>query len=140
MTINLITSPGFLWGLFPSLGLLWWPLASGFAGKHKPLAFSVTGTALVIATLVTINLITSPGFLWSLFPLFALLWWPAAVACRKSALVFSITGSLLVIALVVMINVMTSPAFPWSVFVVFGVLWWPLSVGFHGMRKKRLAS
>ena len=140
MTINLITSPGFLWGLFPSLGLLWWPLAAGFAGKHKPVAFSVAGTVLAIATLMTINVITSPGFLWSLFPLFALLWWPAAVACRKSALVFSITGSLLIIALVVIINVMTSPAFPWSVFVVFGVLWWPLSVGFHGMRKKRLAS
>lgn len=140
MTVNLITSPGFLWGLFGSFGLLWWPLAVGFNGKHRPLAFAASGTALAIATLVTINLVTSPVFLWSLFPMFGLLWWPAAVAFRKSALGFSIIGSLLVIALVVMINVMTSPAFPWSVFVVFAVLWWPLSVGFHGMRKKSLAS
>ncbi len=140
ITINLITSSGFLWGLFPSLGVLWWPLAVGFSGKRMPLAFSVAGTVLVIATLMTINLLTSPGFLWSLFPLFGLLWWPAAVICRKSALVFSIVGSLLIIALVVMLNVMTSPGFPWSVFVVFGVLWWPLSIGFHSIHKKRLAS
>ncbi len=139
LTVNLITSSGFLWSLFPSFGVLWWPLAAGFAGKRKPLAFSVAGTVLVIALLLTINLITSPGFLWSLFPSFGVLWWPAAVSCRKSALVFSVVGSLLVIALVVAINAMTSPSFPWSIFVVFGVLWWPLSVGFHSVRKKRLA-
>ena len=138
--VNITTSPGFPWCVFPSLGMLWWPLAAGFAGKRKPLAFSVAGAALVIATLLTINLITSPGFLWSLFVVFGVLWWPVAVSCRKSALTLSVVGSLLVIALVVAINMLTSPGFPWSLFVVFGVLWWPLSVGFHSAHKKRLAS
>ncbi len=136
--VNVTTSPGFPWSVFPCMAMLWWPLALGF--KRKPLALSLAGAILVIATLLTINLITSPGFLWSLFAALGVLWWPAAVVCRKSATALSVVGSLLVIALVVTVNVITSPGFPWSVFAVFGVLWWPLSVGFHNVRKKRLAA
>jgi hypothetical protein len=140
LTVNLITSSGFMWSLFPSLGVLWWPLSLGFKGKRKPLAFSMAGTILIIATLLTVNLITSSGFMWSLFPSLGVLWWPAAVCCRKSAVALSMTGSLLVIAMAVTINAITSPGFAWSIFVLFAVLWWPLSVGFSSMRKKRLTS
>ena len=142
LTVNLITSPGFLWCVFPALAILWWPLAMAFRGKHKPFGFSIAGAALAIGTLLTVNLITSPGFLWSIFPALAILWWPAAVffAQRKSALGFSFAGSLLVIALVTAINLMTSPGFLWCVFPIFGVLWWPLSVSFHSAHKRRLAS
>lgn len=140
VTINLITSPGFLWSAFPVPGLLWWPLAAGFAGKRKPFAFSVCSALLVIATLAAVNLITSPGFLWSVFAALAVLWWPAAVffAKKKSAFGFSVAGSLLAVALLASINVMTSPSFPWCVFAVFAVLWWPLSVYFHYVRRRRL--
>ena len=33
----------------------------------------------IIATVVTVNLLTSPGFLWSVFPAFGILWW----ACQR---------------------------------------------------------
>ncbi len=139
--INLITSPGFLWCVFPALALLWWPLAMLFKGRHTPFGFSVAGAALTIATLLVINLMTSAAFLWSLYPALCVLWWPAAVyfAERKSTLGISVAGSLLVIALTAAINLMTSPAFLWFVFPTFGVLWWPLSVFFHGARRRRLA-
>jgi hypothetical protein len=137
--VNLITSPSFPWSVFPSLCILWWPLAMFFKGKALP--FAVAGASLVIATLLTINLITSPGFLWSVFVALCVLWWPVSVyfAQRKSAFGLSVAGSLLITALTAAINLMTSPGFLWSMFVVFGVLWWPLSVYFHGVRKKRLA-
>ncbi len=138
--VNLITSPSFPWSVFPSLCLLWWPLAMLMRGKALP--FSLAGSLLVITTLLTINLITSTGFLWSLFPSLCVLWWPAGVyfGQKKSAFGLSVAGSLLATALTVAINLMTSPSFLWSIFVVFGVLWWPLSVYFHGVHAKRLAS
>ena len=140
LTVNLLTSPGFLWCVFPALSILWWPLAVGFKGRHKPFGFSLAGAALAITTLLTVNLMTSPGFLWCVFPAFCILWWPAAVffAGRKSPLGFAIAGSLLVIALVTAINFMTSPGFLWCVFPIFSILWWPLSVFFHGARRRRL--
>ncbi len=139
--VNLITSPVFLWCVFPALALLWWPLAMLFRGRRSPFGFSVAGAALAIATLLVINLMTSPSFLWSLYPVLCVLWWPAAVffAKRKSALGFSVTGCLLVVALTAAVNLMTSPAFLWFVFPTFGVLWWPLGVFFHGARRRRLS-
>ena len=138
-TVNLITSPGYLWFVFPTLAILWWPLAMAFKGRHKPFGFALAGAALAIATLLTINLITSPAFLWFAFPALVIPWWPAAVffAKRKSPFGFSIAGSLLVIALVAAVNFMTSPGFLWCVFPTFVVLWWPLGV-FLGARRHRL--
>ena len=137
LTVNLMTSPGFLWCVFPSIAILWWPLAMGFRRRHKPFGFALSGAALAIGTLVAVNLITSPSFLWCVYPILGMLWWPAAVffAKRKSPLGFSVAGSLLVIALVTAINFMTSPGFLWCVFPIFAVLWWPLSVFFHGRRR-----
>jgi hypothetical protein len=139
--VNLMTSPGFLWCVFPTLSILWWPLAMAFKGKRHPFGFALSGAVLSIATLLIINLMTSPGFLWCVFPALCILWWPAAVlfAGKKSALGFSVAGSLLIIALVSALNFMTSPGFLWCVFPIFGVLWWPLSVFFHGARRRRLA-
>lgn len=139
-TVNLITSPGFLWCAFPIPALLWWPLAVVFKGKHKPFGFACIGSLLVIATLAAINLLTSSSFLWCVFPSLGILWWPAAVLAskKKSPLGLAIAGSLLAMALLGAINYMTSPGFPWCVFALFGILWWPLSVYFHLTRKRRL--
>jgi len=79
LTINLITSPGFMWSVFPSLCVLWWPAAVVFAHRKSPFGFSVAGSLLVTALVGTINLMTSPGFLWSLFVVFVVLWWPLSV-------------------------------------------------------------
>lgn len=130
--VNVITSPGFAWSVFPSLGILWWPLAMSFKGRRSPLGFAAAGTLLAAVTLLTLNLMTSTSFLWSVFPILGLLWWPAAVCFvkRKSAFGFSVAGSLLATALVVSINLMTSPSFLWSVFVSLALLWWPAAVYF----------
>lgn len=139
--VNLITSPAFPWAVFPSMCILWWPLTAFFAGKKKLFGFSVLGAALVITLLFTVNLITSPSFLWSLFPALCVLWWPVSVffAKRKQPLVFAAVGSILVIALLVSVNLLTSRGFLWFVFPVFGVLWWPLGVFFHSASRNKQA-
>ena len=77
--INLLTSPGFLWFIFPALCILWWPAAAFFAKHRNRLAFSIVGCLLVAALVVSVNLMTSPGFLWCAFPIFGILWWPLGV-------------------------------------------------------------
>ena len=46
------------------------------------LAFSVAGSLLVIGLMLFINLYITPGFLWCIFPIFAVLWWPLAMFFR----------------------------------------------------------
>lgn len=130
--VNVITSPGFPWSVFPSFAVLWWPLSMSFKGRRSPFGFSIAGALLAAATLVTINFVTSPSFLWSVFAVLGLLWWPAGVlaAKRRSPLGFSVFGALLVIGTLAAVNLITSPSFLWSVFVSLGVLWWPAAVYF----------
>lgn len=40
------------------------------------LGFSVWGAALIIALVVFINLYYTPGTIWFVYPVFAVLWWP----------------------------------------------------------------
>jgi hypothetical protein len=79
LTINLITSPGFLWSVFVALCVLWWPVSVYFAQRKSAFGLSVAGSLLITALTAAINLMTSPGFLWSMFVVFGVLWWPLSV-------------------------------------------------------------
>jgi len=46
------------------------------------LGFSLWGSALIIALAVFINLYYSPGTVWWVYPVFAVLWWPLAMFYR----------------------------------------------------------
>lgn len=46
------------------------------------LAFSVIGSLLIIGLMLFINLYVTPGFLWCIFPIFGVLWWPLAMFFR----------------------------------------------------------
>ncbi len=134
--VNIITSPAFPWSAFPSLAILWWPTAVFFARRKQWPGLSVAGFLLATALLVTINLTTWAGFMWSFIPALCILWWPVSVffARKKQWFAYSLAGSLLIIALLVILNITTSPAFPWSVFPALAILWWPLSRYFAGKR------
>jgi hypothetical protein len=75
----LFTSPGaHPWFLYPMLGTFWWPLSvwGSIVGARK---FSVTATLHIILTLLTINLITSPGAWWWIYPSIFVIWWPLSM-------------------------------------------------------------
>ncbi len=129
---NLLLSPGVPWSMFVGYAVLWWPLSVYYHGKHRPLGYAVTMTALTALLLTAVNILFTPGALWAFYPVFALLWWPVSVffAQRRDALGFSVVGALLIIAFLSAVNLVTPPGFPLSVFPSLCVLWWPLSVYF----------
>ncbi len=130
VTINLLTSPGFLWCIFPVFGIAWWPLSVYFSQKRNPLAYALCGAALLIGLFLATYLLTSPGaHPWFLYPALGVVWWPLSVwGAGKDARVMSIAGGLTVIATLLTINLMTSPSFLWFWYPAFFMLWWPLSV------------
>lgn len=53
------------------------PISKSNAGLR--LGFSIIGSLLIITLMLFINLYISPGFLWCVFPIFGVLWWPLAM-------------------------------------------------------------
>ncbi len=56
------------------------PLKKANVGLN--LGFSIIGSLLVIGLMLFLNLYVSPGFLWCIFPIFGVLWWPLAMFFR----------------------------------------------------------
>ena len=79
LTINLLYSPGVLWAVFPIFAVLWWPMSVFFAKRKAWFGYSMAGALLTSALLLAVNLMLSPGVLWAVFPIFALMWWPLSM-------------------------------------------------------------
>lgn len=139
--INFSTGVRFPWFIFPAYGILWWPLATIFAGRPSMKLLSLIGSLVTIAFLFLTNYITSWSYPWFLFPSFAVLWWPLAVLFgTKHKKLFSVIGSIVLIAFFLLTNFMTSPAVIWFYYPVFAVIWWPLSTFLAGPRTIKIYS
>lgn len=138
--VNWITSPGTLWSVFPVFAILWWPMTMIFARRKNWVGYSITATALLIAFFAVINRLTSPGTVWAIYPVFAVLWWPMTMlfARYKNWLGYAVAGAALISAFLVGVNLLVSPGVLWSAFPVFAVLWWPLAVYFFKYRKMKV--
>ena len=130
VTVNLLSSPGFLWCVFPAFGIAWWPLSVSFSGKKQPLRFALWGTGLVSGLLIATYLLASPGaHPWFLYPLLGVFWWPLSVwGLGKGARAFSKAGGAYIIVTLLIVNLAASPGFGWWVYPAFFTLWWPVSV------------
>ena len=66
------------WFIYPMLAVFWWPLSvwGAHAGAKK---FSVVAAEYIILMVLTINLLTSPGYWWWIFPAVSVIWWPLAI-------------------------------------------------------------
>lgn len=51
--------------------------------KNKALGFSIMGSLVIISFMILVNYLTSPGFSWFIFPVFAVLWWPWGIFFSK---------------------------------------------------------
>jgi hypothetical protein len=79
VAVNLITSPGTPWAFYPIFAVLWWPMSMFFAKRRSWLGYSLAGALLFSAFILAVNLLTSPGTLWAIYPIFAVLWWPLSM-------------------------------------------------------------
>jgi hypothetical protein len=76
--LNVFVFPGFPWIIFPVYALLWWPLSAAFARRGHAMLFSVCGTLMSAALFISINVISTPEYIWAVYPIFILVWWPLA--------------------------------------------------------------
>lgn len=109
----------------------------------KALRTSLVYSLTIIAMAVTVNLLASPGFLWCIFPVFGVLWWPVSVyfSGKRQPFAYSLCGAALLIGLLIGTYLAASPgAHPWFLYPVLGVVWWPVSVYFTKHKQPLLFS
>lgn len=80
--INFYYTPHNIWFVYPVFAVIWWPMALFFQWYRNKkdvrigLAFSVCSFLLITALMLFINLYYTPGIIWFVYPVFAVLWWP----------------------------------------------------------------
>lgn len=77
--LNIFVFTGHPWVIYIAFALFWWPLSRHLARRRHLFALSVVGASISIVFFLAVNLITSTGFLWFVYPSFGILWWPLSV-------------------------------------------------------------
>ena len=129
---NYRTSWGHPWFIYPTFAVIWWPLSTYFAGNKNFKMFSISGCTLISVFFILVNIITSPGYLWYIYPIFAALWWPLSmILCgAKRYKLYSIVMSMLTIVFFSIVNLISSPNTLWFIYPSLAVVLWPLSMYF----------
>lgn len=138
ITINYVHSPVHPWFLYVALPIICWPLAAFLGKKAKSLSFAL-GIGLSISIYYgLLNLIIAPGYPWSIYPAFAVLWWPLTLyyISRKNYFGLSLAGSAWTILFFTGTNLISSPDVLWAIYPIFAVLWWPLSIYYFRYKRE----
>lgn len=136
MIVNYITSPSTLWFIYPCFFLLLWPISLYFVFKKSAKQLSLFCSLVLIAFLITENLIHSPDYLWFFYAAYPIIWWPILMhlGAKSGSLRVAIIGSLTTILYYSSFNFFGSPDYPWAIYPAFAVIWWPLAI-YHVKRK-----
>lgn len=135
---NYLTSWDYPWFLYPSLAVIWWPIAM-FYGKNRSKALSIAGILFIFCFSLLTNLLTTPSQLWFYYPVFAGIWWPLSIflARPRTAKIYSVSGAIIILAFLAADNAIHVPSCPWVLFTVYPVLLWPVCV-FLGKKAQKL--
>ena len=134
---NYLRTPDCFWALFAYYPILMWPVSVLLGKRLGKLPIALAGSFVGILYYLILNLYVFKGFPWVIYPAYALLWWPLAIAFgkRERELVLSIAGSLLTAAMFIATNWITSPHTIWAVYPIFALAWWPLAIYYFKYRK-----
>lgn len=128
--VNFLTSPNYLWFIYPSFFLLLWPLSmqSFKYGNYK--IHSVIVSTLIIFFLLAINYLHSPEHPWILYVWYPIIWWPLLMLLEKKRTTVSlgIVASIVTIVYYSFLNIIISHGYPWAIYPIFAVLWWPMAL------------
>lgn len=125
--LNTPDYPWFLYGVFP---IIWWPILVHLGDRAGSMKVAVIGSSSIILYYVILNIFLAPGYLWAIYPAFAVLWWPLSIyhAGKRAYFEFSVHASLLITVFFITANLISTPTTIWAVYPIFVVLWWPLSM------------
>ena len=137
--VNYLTSWSHPWFIYPTFLVLWWPMSLYFVSTKNWRGFAVIGSLFISAFFVTINMITSPGYPWAVFPIFACAWWPMSVILlsAKKYKIYAIIASAMIIMFFFIVNMVSSPHVTWFIYPAFAVLWWPLTSVFALLNNRK---
>ncbi|MBK3493822.1 hypothetical protein JFL43_02895 [Viridibacillus sp. YIM B01967] len=77
--LNITLSPQYPWAIYPAFLIMWWPLALYHAKKKTSVAFSINASILISIFFITVNVVSSPGTIWAIYPIFLVMWWPLSM-------------------------------------------------------------
>ena len=137
---NMMTSFTHPWALLTYFPVLMWPVAMFLGKRLGRLSITLISCFIGITYYALLNIFIFKGFPWAIFPAYALLWWPLAIAFAKRGkiLIFSICAFLMSCALIITVNLAASPNTIWAVYPIFVIAWWPLSVYYFVYRRRSL--
>jgi hypothetical protein len=117
-----------------------WPAAMFLKKRLGRLNVTLIASIIGILYYIALNLFVFKGFPWAIYPIYAILWWPLAIAFAKPgrALSFSLAGTFITTALFVITNWITSPHTIWAIYPIFAIAWWPLAVYYFVYRRKQI--
>jgi hypothetical protein len=97
---NYLYTPHYPWFLYTLAPLVLWPIFMLLRKRAKTMSTAVIGSTLIILYYALLNLLLSPGYPWSIYPIFVVLWWPLSLyhARKRTYFKFSLYASLLLIA------------------------------------------
>ncbi len=126
--INDLTTPDYLWFLYPAFFLILWPLSLYFIMKKKYKLYAYFCTTLLILYMLIENILNSPEHPWILYAAYPLIWWPITVSLGKQSktLTYAWIVSITTILYYAILNLFLSPVHPWVIYPTYVILWWPL--------------
>lgn len=114
IAVNLLTSPGYIWWIYPAFVLLMWPMSVYYWNKRKQQQYAVFASTMIIVLIVVINVLHSPAYVWFWYAVYPVIWWPIAlyVGRKIRTLGFALLGSGSTILYYTLLNVLLSPGYP----------------------------
>jgi hypothetical protein len=135
--VNQLTSLNYTWFIYPTFGVIWWPLSLYYKGRNDYKEYSLVSTILIIAFLISTNYITSSQHPWFLYASFPVIWWPITMySGRKAQTVkYALLVSLCTIIYYSSLNLILCPQYYWAIYPAYLILWWPMSLYFAKRRR-----
>ncbi|BBN98911.1 hypothetical protein [Sporolactobacillus terrae] len=130
ITINMLESPDYWWFVYVLPIAVCFPIVVWIGSSAKSRTAAVLISILFSASYLLLNLFFETRFFWSLFPLFAMGWWPLSSSFAHLPKRFAFAGSFWIILFFMVLNGITTPNYLWMIHPTFAVLWWPLSLYF----------
>lgn len=134
--MNYTLTPDYLWFIYPTFGLLWYPVTVYYVIKRDFKQYAIAGSILINVFLILTNYMLVPDHPWYMYPSVLIILWPIFMYSGKQAktLKFAIVSSVAIILYYLGLNLLVSPVHPWALYPTFAILWWPVSLYFAKKR------